>query len=88
MKLKLLAGLTNFGQPFIYVTDANFENRGELMLEHRWEGIDLRIDYAKDTLKNLYQIWSRPVHHKTAVEGKCKMFTFDGDKHIERKLDG
>jgi stage V sporulation protein R len=88
VKLKLLAGLTNFGQPFIYVTDANFENRGELMLEHRWEGIDLRVDYAKDTLKNLYQIWSRPVHLKTAVEGKGKMFTFDGEKHIERKLDG
>jgi stage V sporulation protein R len=88
VKMKLLAGLTNFGQPFIYVTDANFENRGELMLEHRHEGIDLRIDYAKDTIRNLYQIWSRPVHLRTAVEGKGKMFSYDGEKHIERKLDG
>jgi stage V sporulation protein R len=88
VKMKLLAGLTNFGQPFIFVNDANFENRGELLLEHRHEGIDLRIDYAKDTIRNLYQIWTRPVHLKTAVEGKGKMFTFDGEKHIERKLDG
>jgi stage V sporulation protein R len=88
VKQKLLAGLTNFGQPFIYVTDGNFENRGELLLEHRHEGIDLRIDYAKDTIRNLYQIWSRPVHLKTAVEGKGKMFTYDGEKHVERKLDG
>ncbi len=88
VKRKLLAGLTNFGQPFIYVTDANFENRGELLLEHRHEGIDLRVDYAKDTLRNLHRIWSRPVHLKTAVEGKTKMFTFDGEKHVERKLDG
>jgi stage V sporulation protein R len=88
VKQKLLAGLTNFGQPFIFVTDANFENRGELLLEHRHEGIDLRVDYAKDTLKNLHQIWTRPVHLKTAVEGKGKMFSYDGEKHIERKLDG
>ena len=88
VKQKLLSGLTNFGQPFIFATDGNFENRGELLLEHRHEGIDLRVDYAKDTLKNLFQIWGRPVHVKTAVEGKEKLFSFDGEKHIERKLDG
>jgi stage V sporulation protein R len=87
VKQKLLASLTNFGQPFIYVTDGNYDNRGELMLEHRHEGVDLRIDYAKDTLKNLYQIWSRPVHLKTMVEGKGKIYAFDGEKHIERKTD-
>ena len=88
VKQKLLFGLTNFGQPFIYVTDGNFENRGELLLEHRHEGIDLRIDYAKDTLRNLYPIWSRPVHLKTTVEGKSKLFSYDGEKHQERKIDG
>jgi stage V sporulation protein R len=88
VKQKLLNGLTNFGQPFIYATDGNFENRGELLLEHRHEGIDLRVDYAKDTLKNLYHVWGRPVHVKTAVEGKERLFSFDGEKHTERKLDG
>ena len=88
VKQKLLAGLTNFGQPFIYATDGNFENRGELLLEHRHDGIDLRVDYAKDTLKNLFQIWTRPVHVKTVVEGKERLFSFDGEKHSEGKLDG
>ena len=88
MKEKLLFSLTNSGQPFIYVTDGNFDNRGELLMEHRHEGIDLRVDYAKDTLKNLFSIWSRPVHLKTVVEGKGKLLTFDGEKHIERKIDG
>jgi len=88
VKQKLLAGLTNFGQPFIYASDGNFDNRGELLLEHRHEGIDLRIDYARDTLRNIYQIWSRPVHLKTIVEGKEKLFSYDGDKHVERKIDG
>jgi stage V sporulation protein R len=88
VKQKLLAGLTNFGQPFIYVADGNFENRGELLLEHRHDGVDLRIDYAKDTLQNLYKIWSRPVHLRTAIEGKDKLFGFDGENHVERKIDG
>ena len=88
VKQKLLSSLTNFGQPFIYVVDGNYENRGELLLEHRHEGIDLRIDYAKDTLRNLYQLWSRPVHLRTAVEDKEKQYTFDGEKHTERKTDG
>jgi stage V sporulation protein R len=88
VKQKLLTGLTNFGQPFIYVSDGNFENRGELLLEHRHEGIDLRVDYARDTLRNIYQIWSRPVHLKTIVESKDKLFSYDGEKHFERKLDG
>jgi stage V sporulation protein R len=88
VKQKLLAGLTNFGQPLIYVSNGNFENRGELLLEHRHDGIDLRIDYAKDTLENLFKIWSRPVHLKTAVEGKEKILGFDGENHVERKIDG
>jgi stage V sporulation protein R len=88
VKEKLLFSLTNFGQPFIYVTDGNYENRGEMLLEHRHEGIDLRVDYAKDTLKNLFSIWSRPVHLQTMVEGKGKLFSYDGEKHIERKIDG
>ena len=77
-------GLTNFGQPFIYVTDGNFENRGELLLEHRHEGIDLRIDYAKDTLKNLFSIWSRPVHLKTAGRRQRARCSRSTEKNISR----
>ena len=53
IKEKLLFQLTNFGQPFIYVEDANYENRGELLLRHRHEGIDLQIDHARETLAAL-----------------------------------
>ena len=34
IKAKLLFQLTNFGQPMIRVQNANYENRGELLLEH------------------------------------------------------
>ena len=41
VKDKLLFRLTNFGEPFIFVEDGNFENRGELLLRHKHEGVDL-----------------------------------------------
>ena len=86
VKQKLLAGLTNFGQPVIQVIDGNFENRGELLLEHRHDGFDLRLDYARDTLKNIFKLWSRPVHIKTTVEGKEKLLGYDGENHLERTV--
>ena len=55
VKDKLLFQLTNFGQPFIYVEDGNYENRGELLLRHIHEGTDLDGDHARDTLRNAAQ---------------------------------
>ncbi len=86
VKQQLLFSLTNFGQPFILVQESNYENRGELYLRHRHEGIDLKIDYARETLKNIQKIWGRPVYLETAVEGVGKMFKYDGEQHSERNF--
>jgi stage V sporulation protein R len=88
VKKKLLTGLTNFGEPFIYVSDGNFENRGELLLEHRHEGVDLRMDYARDTMQNICRIWSRPVNLRTWIEGKETLLTFDGETHSDKAFTG
>jgi stage V sporulation protein R len=84
VKQQLLFSLTNFGQPFIFVRESNFENRGELYLYHRHEGIDLKIDYAKEALRNVQQIWSRPVYLETLVEGRGRIFKYDGESHSEK----
>jgi len=84
IKAQLLFGLTNHGQPFIYVTDANHANRGELFLEHRHEGLDLKQDWARETLRNLQKIWSRPVHLKTVAEEKPRILSFDGQDFQEQ----
>jgi stage V sporulation protein R len=63
----LLFQLTNHGRPFIYVKNGNHANRGELLLWHRYEGVELKRDYAEDTLKNLEMIWGRPVHIETVM---------------------
>jgi stage V sporulation protein R len=87
IKQKLLYRLTNFGQPFIYVEDGNYSNRGELYLRHRHEGVDLRVDYARDVLRNIFTIWTRPVHLETVVDDKKRLLTFDGRDYSERRID-
>jgi len=79
IKEKLLFALTNFGHPFILVEDGNYKNRGELLLRHVHEGIDLRMDYAVDVLSNIGQLWKRPVHLETKEDGKPKHLCFDKD---------
>jgi len=86
IKQKLLFQLTNFGQPLIYVEDGNFNNRGELYLRHRHEGVDLKQDYARDTLRNIQQIWSRPVLLATVIDEEPVLIKFDGDEFKHRKI--
>jgi stage V sporulation protein R len=87
VKDKLLFQLTNLGDPFIYVVDSNYENRGELYLYHRHDGIDLRLDYARDVLVKLQKVWSRPVNLETLVEGTRRLMSFDGQEQKERELE-
>lgn len=86
VKEKLLGQLTNFGNPFIYVKDANHDNRGELLLWHDHQGADLKVDWARDTLANLYRIWHRPVLIHTVAEGKPTMMRFDGNDHSAKTI--
>ncbi|MGH9868414.1 MAG: SpoVR family protein [Candidatus Polarisedimenticolia bacterium] len=88
VKDQLLFGLTNHGQPFVFVTDANHANRGELFLMHRHEGLDLKQDWARETLRNIQRLWSRPVHLMTVVEEKPKVYGFDGKDFTEREASG
>lgn len=78
IKKKFLFQLTNFGQPIISVVDANFHNRGELCLAHLYEGVEMQPDYMQETMKNLFAIWTRPVHVATVLDGERRIVSFDG----------
>ncbi len=84
IKQRLLFSLTNFGKPWIYVVDGNYRNRGEMLLLHQFNGVELRLDQAADTLVNIQTIWGRPVHLQTTVDGKPTMLSFDGTDHTIR----
>lgn len=86
VKQRLLAELVNAGQPVIELVDANHGNRGELRLVHRFEGQPLREDFAKETLRALHRIWTRPVHVETVIDGKIVQWSFDGSSHATKDL--
>jgi stage V sporulation protein R len=86
VKQQLLLQLTNFGKPIIYVQDGNYKNRGELYLKHKHEGVDLDIPYAKETLKNIYALWKRPVHLETVIQNRRRVLTYDGGSHLEVQM--
>jgi stage V sporulation protein R len=85
VKRQLLASLTNLGRPQIAVRDGNYRNRGELFLDHTYSGVELQLDYAKDTLCNLQRLWNRPVHLETVLEDARTVISFDGSDHVIEK---
>jgi stage V sporulation protein R len=86
VKQRLLFSLTNTGQPIVEVLDANYGNRGELYLRHRYEGVGLDEEKAKDALKNLHRIWRRPVHVETVLEDRPRLLSYDGSEHKVTRL--
>jgi stage V sporulation protein R len=88
VKQRLLFGLTNFGKPWIYVIDGNYRNRGELLLRHDYNGVELKVDEARDTLANVQFVWARPVHLETVSDGAPSLLSFDGSEHTMQGIGG
>ena len=85
VKRALLNQLTNAGQPFIYVVDANYLNRGELYLAHRWTGLEVEASKAVETLRNLRTLWGRPVRLQARIGDETVLLTVaDPDGEVKR----
>jgi stage V sporulation protein R len=75
VKQTLLHHITNAGQPFIYVVDANYLNRGELVLAHKFSGVEIEAARASEVLRALRMIWGRPVHLMCNINEDACMLT-------------
>lgn len=82
VKQQLLTSLTNAGRPLIEVIDGNHANRGELLLEHRYAGVEIDLREAQDTLRNLHRLWKRPVHLRTVLDDTETLVSFDGTELV------
>lgn len=74
----LVARLTHCGIPYIVVEDGDHQGRGELLLRHRHEGVDLDPRYTQKTLEHLYRLWGKAVHLVTRENGRERLYSFDG----------
>jgi stage V sporulation protein R len=83
---QLVSMRVNGGFPHLVVEDGNFLRNRELLLIHRFEGLELDLKYVEKTLPYVYQLWGKPVHLESTVEERKVMFTYDGKKCHRRFL--
>lgn len=80
---RLVSNMTNFGFPYIEVTDGDYKGNRELYLRHRFEGTELDMRYAEKTLEHCYALWGRTVHLETVSDDEPHVFHYDGSEHTE-----
>jgi stage V sporulation protein R len=86
IKQTMLFMLTNHGQPYIYVVDGNYANRGELYLAHKHVGVDLDMKYASECLINIQRLWKRPVQLQARIKDDMLLFTCSGEGVTTQKV--
>jgi stage V sporulation protein R len=87
IKQQLLFSLTNMGQPKIQVINGNYENRGELLLQHVTDKFGLDEGYAHRTLENIFFMWKRPVQIQTISGEKITHMSYDGKEHKTQPIN-
>jgi len=83
----IVDSMTNFGQPILTVTDGDYRHRGEMYLNHAYDGKELDPDYTKRVLVNIQKLWGRPVHLETIREGKKTIFQCDHDGEFTTRTE-
>jgi stage V sporulation protein R len=83
----LVDSMTNFGFPYLVVEDGDYHRARELYLRHCFDGRELDHHYAVQTLKYVYQLWSRPVHLETIVDEKPVIWSYDGESDSMEEKD-
>ena len=86
----LVRSYAHSGMPLIKVIDGDYSGKRELYLKHFYEGLSLDEEYCYETLRNIYNLWDRPVYLETVeVEGNKEnhlLIKFDGKEFSTRKL--
>lgn len=76
----LVANLVNGGHPYIVVLDGDYNRRGELYLQHVYEGVELDLYHMERALAYVYRLWMRPVHLETVQDGRRVVFCCNGER--------
>ncbi|MDU2064104.1 MAG: SpoVR family protein [Sporomusaceae bacterium] len=72
------------GIPFIYPIDIE---KGILILEHDFDGRELELAYARQTLKHIVELWGNSVALHTVLSGKkWEIICTDDQKIAEREV--
>ncbi len=78
IKAWLLQQLSWGGLPQIELHAVDSGGQGELVLVHHYDGRDLQMGRARETLLNLEALWKRPVHLFTILEKQGRRISAEG----------
>jgi stage V sporulation protein R len=78
VKSQLLGQLASGGMPQIELVERDFGGAGELLLRHRFDGRELQLEQAGQTLQQLARLWKRRCHLETRSEGEALRLSSDG----------
>jgi stage V sporulation protein R len=56
--------------------------KGELILEHDYDGRELELGYAKETIKHVAGLWGDGVKIRTKLDGKEKLLCCNRLKEV------
>ncbi len=70
--------------PVIKVVDTDYRSNRHLLMRHYFDGRELQLEYAERTLRYVYDLWQRPVHLETRLDGTGRLLGFDGDSFSVR----
>lgn len=92
VKKKLLLEITNGGKPTIVAADDNYQNKGQLLLKHQYNGIPLDISQAKKVLTRIFDLWGKTVNLKTIDKNEQgdeqgKIISYNGETIDEVHTD-
>ncbi|MBX6396180.1 MAG: SpoVR family protein [Alicyclobacillaceae bacterium] len=83
----LVAQRVHGGLPTLVVAEGEEGSRGELLLRHRYEGVELDLKHLRRALMHLRRLWGRDVHLDTVVDGRPVRFTGGPEEVRARVLD-
>ena len=75
-----LAGSVGIGS--IPVINPQGIEKGRLILEHSFDGRELELKYAQETLKYVADLWGDTVELITTIEGKIKVLVCDENRFV------
>lgn len=77
---QLVSARVNGGFPYIVVENGDYLRNGELYLVHKFEGMELDLQYLENVLPYIYRLWGRIVHLETSVENMQVVYSYDRNK--------
>lgn len=63
--------------PVIKILDANYKNQQILYLLHEYDGRELDISYAEQTVKHIFTLWQKRIILESRLEGKPMFLSYD-----------